>query len=192
MFPLFSTIRSLPPSRFQRKSKKMASLKQQVPVDHVVVETTQAFERVVEAFERQIGRKGYEAYQHVVTSSRTTAEFTQGIEQLLGSSGFMEFLAIDHGAWFSRLVHPLKAKLYIIGNPLIAQHFLKYSAEAGLYVPIRVLVYENAQGNTCLSYDRPSSLLQVCAVTDEVFVRTAADLDQKAERLVQKAASQIG
>ena|SRR5258707_15653242 len=91
----------------------MATIKQQVPVDHVVVETTQAFERVVEAFERQIGRKGYEAYQHVVTSSRTPAEFARGIEQLLGSSGFMEFLTLDHGAWFSRLVRPLKAKLYI-------------------------------------------------------------------------------
>ena len=108
----------------------MAPLKQQVPVDHVVVETTQAFERVVEAFEEQIGRKGYEAYHHVVTSNRTLEEFTQGIEQLLGSSGFMEFFTLDHGAWFSRLVHPLKAKLYIIGNPLIAQHFEKYSAEA--------------------------------------------------------------
>jgi uncharacterized protein (DUF302 family) len=170
----------------------MSPSEQHVPVDHVVVETTQSFERVIEAFEEQIGRKGYEAYHHVVTSSRTLEEFTQGIEQFLGSSGFMEFLAIDHGAWFSRLIHPLKAKLYIIGNPLIAQHFLKYSAEAGLYVPIRVLVYENAQGNTCLSYDRPSSLLQVCAVTDEEFVQTAAELDQKAERLVQKAASQIG
>jgi hypothetical protein len=42
------------------------------------------------------------------------------------------------------------------------------------------MVYENAQGNTCLSYDRPSSLLQVCAVTDEEFVQTAAELDQKA------------
>jgi len=170
----------------------MSPLKQQVPVDHVVVETTHAFERVVEAFEQQIGRKGYEAYQHVVTSSRTPEEFTQGIEQLLGSSGFMEFVVLDHGAWFSRLIHPLKAKLYVIGNPLIAQHFLKDSVEAGLYVPIRVQVYENAQGNTCLSYDRPSSLLHVRAVTDEAFVRAAADLDQKVEHLVQKAASEVG
>src|ERR1700731_1958410 len=94
LFPLFSTIRSLPSSRFKRKSKSMSPSEQQVLVDHVVVETTQAFERVIEAFERQIGRKGYEAYQHVVTSSRTGEEFTQGIEQLLGSSGFMEFLAL--------------------------------------------------------------------------------------------------
>jgi uncharacterized protein (DUF302 family) len=170
----------------------MSASEQQVLVDHVVVETTQSFERVIEAFEGQIGRKGDEAYQHVLTSSRTAEEFTQGIEQLLGSSGFMEFLVLDHGSWFSRLVHPLKEKLYIIGNPLIAQHFLKYSAEAGLYVPIRVQVYENARGNTCLSYDRPSSLLQVCAVTEEEFVQAAADLDQKVEHLVQKAASQIG
>ncbi|EFH82749.1 DUF302 domain-containing protein [Ktedonobacter racemifer] len=169
----------------------MSPSEQQVLVDHVVVETTQSFERVTEAFEGQIGRKGHEAYQNVVTSSRTLEEFTQGIEQLLGSSEFMEFLALDHGAWFSRLVHPLKAKLYIIGNPLIAQHFEKYSAQAGLYVPIRVLLYENARGNTCLSYDRPSSLLQVCAVTEEEFVQTAADLDQKVAHLVQKAASQI-
>src|SRR5258708_11120999 len=135
----------------------MAPSEQQVLVDHVVVETTQSFERVIEAFEGQIGRKGYEAYQHVVTSSRTVEEFTQGIEQLLGSSGFIEFLALDHGAWFSRLVHPLKAKLYIIGNQLIAQHFLKYSTEAVLYIPLRVLGDENAQQNTCVRYDRPPS-----------------------------------
>ncbi|EFH80061.1 DUF302 domain-containing protein [Ktedonobacter racemifer] len=167
----------------------MSPSEQQVLADHVVVETTQAFDRVIEAFERQIGRKGHEAYQHVVTSSRTPEELTQGIEQLLGSSGFMEFFAIDHGEWFSHLIHPLKAKLYVIGNPLIAQHFLKYSAKAGLYVPIRVQVYENTRGNTCLSYDRPSSLLQICAVTEEEFVQTAADLDQKVTHLVQKAAS---
>jgi hypothetical protein len=52
----------------------MSPSEQQVLVDHVVVETTQSFERVIEAFEGQIGRKGYEAYQHVVTSSRTPEE----------------------------------------------------------------------------------------------------------------------
>lgn len=167
----------------------MSNSEQQVPADHVVVETTRPFERVIEAFEMQIGLKGYEGYQRVLASSHTSEDFIQGIEQLVGSSGFMEFFTIDHGAWFSFIphVHPFKARLYIIGNPLIAQHFLKYSAEAGLYVPIRMQVYENARGNTCISYDRPSSLLQVCAATDEEFVQAAADLDQKAMHLVQKA-----
>ena len=65
-------------------------------------------------------------------------------------------------------------------QPLIAQHFLKYSAEAGLHVPIRVEIYENAQGKTCIGYDQPSTLLQQSGVTQEEFVCTATELDQKA------------
>jgi uncharacterized protein (DUF302 family) len=29
---------------------------------------------------------------------------------------------------------------------------------AGLYVPLRVLIYENEPGKTCVEYDKPSSL----------------------------------
>jgi hypothetical protein len=38
----------------------------------------------------------------------------------------------------------------------------------------------------------PVSLLHVRAVTDEAFVRAAEALDQKVERRVQKAASEVG
>jgi hypothetical protein len=52
-----------------------------------------------------------------------------------------------------------------------------------------VEIYENAQGKTCIGYDQPSTLLQQSAVTQEEFVRTATELDQKAAHLVQKAAT---
>jgi uncharacterized protein (DUF302 family) len=167
----------------------MATSEHQTPVKHIVVEATQPYERVIQAFEAQIGREKSEKFTDVVQSSRTLEDFTHGIGRLLGSSGFMEFYSIDHGQWFSPYFQPLKAKLYDIGNPLIAQHFLKYSAEAGLHVPIRVEIYENAQGKTCIGYDQPSTLLQQSAVTQEEFVRTATELDQKAAHLVQKAAT---
>ena len=34
----------------------------------------------------------------------------------------------------------------------------QYDIRAGLYAPLRVLLYENEHGATCVEYDKPSSL----------------------------------
>jgi hypothetical protein len=46
--------------------------------------------------------------------------------------------------------------MYTIGNPLIARTMLEHSVAAGLNVPIRILIYEDAEsGTTRLVYDLP-------------------------------------
>ena len=53
---------------------------------------------------------------------------------------------------------------------------------AGLYAPLRVLLYEEERGKTCLEYDRPSSLFGQFG--DDRISPTAALLDRKLEALV--------
>ena len=47
---------------------------------------------------------------------------------------------------------------YYIGNILSATAMTKVNPAAGLYAPLRVVVYANADGGTTMEYDRPSSM----------------------------------
>ncbi|XHR29800.1 MAG: DUF302 domain-containing protein [Chthoniobacteraceae bacterium] len=56
---------------------------------------------------------------------------------------------------------------HTIGNPLIARTMLEHDIVAGLNVPVRVMIYEDAPSRTTrLTYDLPSSLMQNEKVTE--------------------------
>jgi uncharacterized protein (DUF302 family) len=54
-----------------------------------------------------------------------------------------------------------------------------------LYAPLRVLIYENEEGKTCVEYDRPSSLFEQFG--NSRIASTATMLDRKLEALVATA-----
>ncbi|WP_406432155.1 DUF302 domain-containing protein [Streptomyces sp. NBC_00631] len=47
---------------------------------------------------------------------------------------------------------------YLMGNHTIAETMYRHNPNAILYAPLRVLVYENGEGNAVISFDRPSNL----------------------------------
>ena len=61
----------------------------------------------------------------------------------------------------------------------------QYDIRASLYAPLRVLIYENDEGKTCVEYDKPSSLFGQFA--NDGIIPTAAMLDKKLEALVEAA-----
>jgi uncharacterized protein (DUF302 family) len=61
----------------------------------------------------------------------------------------------------------------------------RHNLAAGLYAPLRLLLYDNDHGKTCLEYDRPSSLFG--QFNDQRIAAVAATLDQKMEKLVAQA-----
>ena len=72
----------------------------------------------------------------------------------------MRFLTLDHGGWLALFGVNAKARLYIIGNPLIARTMIQYDLGAGLNVPIRLMIYEDVKSKIVrLAYDLPSSLM---------------------------------
>ena len=62
----------------------------------------------------------------------------------------------------------------------------RHNVAAGLYAPLRVLLYEDEQGRTCLEYDKPSSLFG--QFNDERIASVASLLDRNLEELVTAAA----
>src|SRR5215467_4727888 len=104
---------------------------------------------------------------------------------MVGPSGFMLFGTNNHGALLRLVGQTKKAVQYLFGNPLFAIQMTQHDIRAGLYAPLRLLVYEDEGGKTCVEYDRPSSLFGQfgnASVTD-----VATMLDGKLEQLVAEA-----
>src|SRR5271157_4847131 len=118
------------------------------------------FEVVIASFEAVVGSADKKVFQSAVDDHSSPDAFIKQMQAMKGSSDFMLFLKVDHGAWLPRVGLEGKAIIYTIGNPLIAQTMLRHSIEAALNVPVRVLVYEDPKTKRGhFAYDLPSSLM---------------------------------
>ena len=126
-------------------------------VDHVRLATDKPFEDVAKAFERQLGRFDPDVYKALAASGDAEGAKAK-IEAMAGPSGFMLFGTHDHGALLRLAGQKRKAIQYVVGNPLFALQMTQHDIRASLYAPLRVLIYENEEGKTCVEYDKPSSL----------------------------------
>ena len=153
-------------------------------VDHVRLATDKPFEEVAQAFERQLGRFDPDVYKSLAASGDAEGVRTT-IEAMAGPSGFMLFGTNDHGALLRLAGQKRKAVQYVVGNPLFALQMTQHDIRASLYAPLRVLLYEDERGRTCLEYDKPSSLFG--QFNDERIAPVASMLDRKLEALIATA-----
>src|SRR5262245_44505654 len=153
-------------------------------VDHVRLETDKPFEDVAKAFERQLGRFDPDVAKPLLAGGDIEGARAK-IEEMAGPSGFMLFGATDHGALLRLAGQKRKAIQYVVGNPLFALQMTQHDLRAGLYAPLRVLLYEDDWGRTCLEYDKRSSLFG--QFNDDRIASVAGLLDRKLEDLVTTA-----
>ncbi len=155
-----------------------------ISVDHVRLETNKPFEEVVKAFDQQLGTFDPDV-RRATTESGDIEAAKAKIGAMVGPSGFMLFGTQDHGALLRLAGQKRKAIQYVVGNPLFAVQMTQHDIRASLYAPLRVLIYENEDGKTCVEYDKPSSLFGQFG--NERIRPTAAMLDDKLEALVAAA-----
>ena len=155
-----------------------------ITVDHVCRTTDKRFEDVAQAFERQLGRFDPDVYKSLAAGG-DAEEAKAKIEAMAGPSGFMLFATHNHGALLRLAGQKRKAIQYVVGNPLFALQMTQHDIRASLYAPLRVLLYEDERGRTCLEYDKPSSLFG--QFNDDRIAPVASMLDRKLEDLVTTA-----
>jgi uncharacterized protein (DUF302 family) len=156
-----------------------------IDVEHVRQFAGKPFRHFTATFEQQLGRFDPNGYPELGRGG-DPAVVRATLESMAGPSGFMLFTTNDHGTLL-RLVGKLQnARQYVLGNPLFAIEMTRHAIGAGLYVPLRVLIYEDEDGTTWVEYDRPSSLLGQFG--DPRIDRMAASLDQKLEALLAASA----
>ena len=78
------------------------------------------------------------------------------------------------------------AAQYAIGNVLVSTQMTQHELAAGLYAPLRVVLYENKSGTATFEYDQPSTIFG--QYDDERVTAVAKELDQKIYDALIKAA----
>ena len=155
-----------------------------IAVDHVYVEAAKPFDEVAKAFEKPLGQFNPETYKSLA-AGEDVEKVRAKLEAMVGPSGFMLFRTSDHGSLLRLAGQKKKAIQYLVGNPLFAIQMTQHDIRASLYAPLRVLIYENEKGKTCVEYDKPSSLFGQFG--NAKVTEVARMLDRKLEQLVAES-----
>ena len=104
-----------------------------------------------------------QAQEIIVDRSQKSVDAT--VEQLVNAiegAGATVFAVVDHGAGAQSVGADIgAAKLVIFGNPQIGTPAMEDDIQAGLFLPLKVLVYEDAAGQISVAYEDPARLAQL-------------------------------
>jgi len=145
-----------------------------LPVEHIIIKTMKPYPEVKAGVEK-LGRLD-DSVRALLTKNDIEG-LRAALKRIAGEDG----LAIHYIAFHGDLLalkgerRPLTA--YYIGNVLSAVEMTKVNPAAGLYAPLRVVVYANAEGGTTMEYDRPSSMFG--QFKDAEIDAMAQSLDQR-------------
>jgi uncharacterized protein (DUF302 family) len=124
-----------------------------IQVEHVIIRSTKSFAEVRATLEHSLPTLNSE-----ITCLIASGDTKQLQEKLEAGPELAIFLFRDHGSLLRITGHARKAVQYDIGNPLTASRMTRQQLAAGLYAPLRVVLYEDQEGGSVFEYDRPSSL----------------------------------
>src|SRR5262249_6747899 len=110
------------------------------------------------------------------------------IQEVAGSSGFLELARFDLGAILRKESGKGTPKILrlLIGNPLIMKEMVKRVPDAGSYAPVTILIDERPDG-VHLSYDTMEGSL--VSYGDPQALAVARELDLKVENLCRSVTS---
>lgn len=121
-----------------------------------------------------------------VDSNKSYEQVVDALKSLVAKNGMMVMAEVNQGQMLSMAGLSLKATVFLVGNPTVGKQLFEQNQAVGLYVPLRVAVYVDANGKTHVEYDRPSSLL--AQFKNEQVTMVAKMLDEKLEGLASMAA----
>jgi uncharacterized protein (DUF302 family) len=151
----------------------------------IQVDTLLSFEEVRSRLGNLLGHTSIPEINALAKAARSETDYVREVEKrFVGKSGFILFSEIDHSTWIGAFGIHRKALRLIFGNPLIAITMIRHDLNAGLFVPIELLLTDKADGNgSCLVYVRPSSLIAIDKNPD--LLAAAKALDDKLETLIK-------
>lgn len=158
----------------------MTTTTRTIQVEHVTMRSSKAFADVRAKLEHSLPQLNPE-----ITSLMASGDARELQEKLEAGPELAIFLSRDHGGLLRITGHARKAVQYEIGNPLTASKMTRHQLAAGLYAPLRVVLYEDQEGRSFFEYDRPSSLFGQFG--DQQVDEVAHVLDVALERALRQA-----
>ena len=128
-----------------------------VLVEHVTVSSDKPYGEVKRNLEERLGR--LDDNIRTLLHEGNKEELHAALLKAAGTDGLVIHYVGVHGDWLILKGGPKNVTEYFIGNILSAVEMTSVNFAAGLYAPLRIVLYENAEGGSTIEYDRPSTQL---------------------------------
>jgi uncharacterized protein (DUF302 family) len=145
-----------------------------IQVEHIRIDSGKSYGEVRAALE-QLPR--FDDRIRALLQYGEIARVKAELKKIQGDAGLVIFSVVTHGDWLQILSGKRHAVQYVIGNILVSTQMTRHELAAGLYAPLRIILYENKAGTATFEYDRPSSLFG--QYDNESVTAVAKELDQK-------------
>jgi uncharacterized protein (DUF302 family) len=126
-------------------------------IDHVTVSSSKPYALVKQDLESRLGR--LDDHIRTLLKQDKVDELRVALQKAAGNDGLVIHYIGLHGDWLVLKGQRRNGTEYFTGNVLTATEMTSVNMAAGLYAPLRIMVYENAQGGTTIEYDKPSTQL---------------------------------
>jgi uncharacterized protein (DUF302 family) len=119
-----------------------------------------------------------------LASARPVAETLERLLTLLKAKGVTVFAVVDHSGEAAKVGLEMHAtKLVIFGNPIAGTPVMIAAPDSAIDLPLKILIAENADGSTRVSYNSVAYLQTRYGFTPEVAKNLAA-IEQIATAIV--------
>jgi len=93
-------------------------------------------------------------------SASGVTDTMDALQSALEAAGLTIFARVDHGAGAQGIGEDIGAsQLLIFGNPKLGTQAMLDDRSAGLFLPMKVLVFEDETGKTMIAYEEPAAML---------------------------------
>ena len=93
-------------------------------------------------------------------ASGSVLETVAALSAAIEGAGATVFAVIDHGGGARKLGEDVgEMQLIVFGNPALGTPAILDDPMAGLHLPLKVLVYEDAGGTTHMAWESPDAML---------------------------------
>lgn len=95
-----------------------------------------------------------------VNTDKSVPEAMDALEAAVGNAGATVFARVDHAAGAEKVGLSIAPnQLLIFGNPKLGTPAMQIDPRAGLFLPLKVQVYEDADGQVWLAYEDPKETM---------------------------------
>ncbi|WP_254428666.1 MULTISPECIES: DUF302 domain-containing protein [unclassified Ruegeria] len=95
-----------------------------------------------------------------IPTDKSVAEALDALEAAVGNAGATVFARVDHAAGAEKVGTPIPAnQVLIFGNPALGTPAMQIDPRAGLFLPLKIQAYQDADGQVWLAYEDPKETM---------------------------------
>lgn len=157
-----------------------------ITTEHVDFLSAKDFGETIKDLTAELGKASTEKLMDRLSSCHTWDEYAKECEDFAGRSNLIEVGYLNWGKVLSLSGTPMRAACFIVGNPLTAQKLLSAGgAQVALYLPTKLLVFEDVNGAVHVSYDKFTPIMSPYGLP--ALDKIAGAIDSVLEKLAMAA-----